>query len=71
MRKGVRVLIVGALVALTTSTIGVGSALASNPSDGICDKSESGVLKVGSDNWLYECAPYNEAGKVGYYWQGY
>jgi hypothetical protein len=71
MRKGVRVFTVGVLVALTTSIAGVGTALASDPSDGICEKSESGTMKIGSDNWLYECAPYNDAGKVGYYWQGY
>lgn len=71
MPTKVRVLIVGALVALTTSVAGAGTALASIPSDGVCLQSESGAMKLGSDNWLYECAYHNDGRTTGYYWQGY
>lgn len=71
MRRNIRIAVAGALLALTTSAVGAGTAHASDPSDGTCLQSETGTLKLGSDNWLYECEPFNDGDTVGYFWQGY
>jgi hypothetical protein len=49
-------------------TVDSGLAASTDPSNGFCDQSEDGMVKLGGDNHLYHCR-YVDG--LGWYWLPY